>query len=122
MTNTFVNSISRDIYRSARTGYRRAVADHHRVAEQRFDLLDVQGFRFCNAAAAAYLSIVRVFCEREGTFFFFLEKRALQLKSKLNGRRHFFFLLDLRVQSIDFFLILALSRASRAWFVLHQHL
>ena len=71
MTNTFVNSISRDIYRSARTGYRRAVADHHRVAEQRFDLLDVQGFRFYNAAAAAYLSIVRVFCEREGTFFFF---------------------------------------------------
>jgi len=73
MTNTFVNSISRDIYRSARTGYRRAVADHHRAAEQRFDLLDEQGFRFCNAAAA-YLSIVRVFCER--TFFFFLEKRA----------------------------------------------
>jgi hypothetical protein len=44
----------------------------------------VQGFRFCNAAAAAYLSIVRVFCEREGTFFFFRRKNEaffLQLKS-----------------------------------------
>ncbi len=82
MTNTFVNSISRDIYRSARTGYRRAVADHHRAAEQRFDLLDVQGFRFCNAAATAYLSIVRVFCEREGTFFFFLEKRSVFFTTK----------------------------------------
>ena len=84
MTNTFVNSISRDIYRSARTGYRRAVADHHRAAEQRFDLLDVQGFRFYNAAAAAYLSIVRVFCEREGKNFFFLskEKRSVFFTTK----------------------------------------
>ena len=84
MTNTFVNSISRDIYRSARTGYRRAVADHHRVAEQRFDLLDVQGFRFYNAAAAAYLSIVRVFCEREGKnfFFSFLKKRSVFFTTK----------------------------------------
>ena len=93
MTNTFVNSISRDIYRSARTGYRRAVADHHRAAEQRFDLLDVQGFRFCNAAAAAYLSIVRVFCEREGKNFFlsFLKKRAFFLQLKSTKGKTFFF-------------------------------
>ena len=92
MTNTFVNSISRDIYRSARTGYRRAVADHHRAAEQRFDLLDVQGFRFCNAAAAAYLSIVRVFCEREGKnfFFSFLKKRAFFLQLKSTKGKTFF--------------------------------
>jgi hypothetical protein len=44
----------------------------------------VQGFRFCNAAAAAYLSIVRVFCEREGKNFFFLskEKRSVFFTTK----------------------------------------
>jgi hypothetical protein len=50
----------------------------------------VQGFRFCNAAAAAYLSIVRVFCEREGKnfFFSFLKKTSVFLTTK---RKTFFF-------------------------------
>jgi hypothetical protein len=54
----------------------------------------VQGFRFCNAAAAAYLSIVRVFCEREGTFFFFDEKRSVFFTTMVKStkrKKTFFF-------------------------------
>jgi hypothetical protein len=56
------------------------------------------------------------FVKEKELFFSFLKNERYNLKQL------FLFLLDLRVQSIDFFLILALSRASRAWFVLHQHL
>jgi len=71
MTNTFVNSISRDIYRSARTGYRRAVADHHRARSKDSIFSMCKDFDSVTPPPPhIYRSCAYFVKEKERTFFF----------------------------------------------------